>query len=103
MLLNRFAKATVQRFSTAWQSFWTFLQRSEGFHTIRNELLDAHTFAEKLRASLLWQISLWLNLFLEQFGPSQSRNVYAALIAVPCCEQLRFEGSLKSAKRAVGL
>ena len=99
LILDRFAKATIQRFSTAWMAFWSFIHSTVGFHASRWELLDVPTFVTKLRSLPLWQLALWLDSFLHSYSAAQARNVYASFLALPYFEQLRYENLLKAAKR----
>ena len=55
-ILNRFAKATIQRFGSAWLAFWNFVHSIGGFQASNLELLDVASFAEKLRVVPLWQV-----------------------------------------------
>ena len=99
-ILNRFAKATIQRFSTAWSAFWLILHTAQGFPSSQWEFLDVSSFVLKLQQCPLWQIAIWVDMFWHNTSAAQARNLYASLLALPALEQLKFENSLKCAKRA---
>ena len=87
------APQTIARYEGAWGHFLSLGIQKEWFDPTIKEIYF------QLESTPMWMVATWLAAFAQANSISQTRNVYSALLMMPCTQQLRFEPTLRSLKQ----
>jgi len=89
-IAQQYSAKTLARYESAFALFIKQLVQTGSIEP------DLHKILKELRTTPHCRVSAWLARMGALYSPSQVRNAYSGLILLPCCQQLRFESTMRS-------